>query len=288
MKNPLSNHEIEKIFSLAIKAGDIARDAFLTKNFLLSTKDDDSEITSTDIAISHFLSDSLANFFPKIPVISEEGEMSILDNCENFFLIDPIDGTASFSKGCDQFSVNIALISNKKAVFGLLYAPLFEGGKLIFNNAQNQVIRYNPRNNQRTIIGKNFNEKNSKNSEIFEQTPKRLNITTSIRSKELDVENFIAQFLPNYLSNYDLIRLSSAVKFIGIIENKHQLYLHFRRSMEWDTAAGQILVELSGGKMQNLAMKGNLLSLNDADLYQKPNFINSSFIATSCKFSKVF
>ena len=279
MKNPLKNHEIEQIFLLAIKAGEIAKHAFLTKNFLLSTKDDNSEITSTDIAISRFLLESLSAIFPRIPVISEEDSLSEL-SCDSFFLIDPIDGTASFAKGCDQFSINISLIHNKKAVFGLLYAPIFEGGNLIFNNSNNELVKFTPQNGQKIILKKNLKIRNSEKNNL-------LAITTSLRSETKDISDFMAQLLPSYIDNYSLRRLSSAIKFFGIIEDKHQLYLHFRRSMEWDTAAGQILVELSGGSLHNLSKKENSFFLGESHCYQKPEFVNSAFIATSYSFKQL-
>lgn len=330
MKNPLTNNEIEQIFWLAIEAGEIAKRDFLAKNFLFSTKDDDSEITSTDIAISSFLSESLGKIFPKIPVISEEGSVWDLQT-KTFFLIDPIDGTSSFAKGCDQFSINIALIMNQKVRFGLLYAPFFDGGKMIFNDEANQVVRFTPQNPQeiisRPIIGqkiissqtqeiafpknKNLISKVFSSSEIDSTKPElssvdrsnalkskgfevqdckenskanSLTIVTSARSNQSDIDNFIAQFLPKFTAQYSITRLSSAIKFFEIIENRHQLYLHFRRSMEWDTAAGQLLVELSGGNLRNLSCENNVFAIGKPNQYQKPHFVNSAFIATSCEF----
>ena len=127
----LDHSQTEKIILYSREAGEIAIQAFKSRNFEIRKKSDGSKVTSADIAISKFLREKLTTEFPQIPVICEEGDLRKI-SAEIFFLVDPIDGTASFISGSDQFCINIALIKNRQAIFGLIYAPLFEGGKLMF------------------------------------------------------------------------------------------------------------------------------------------------------------
>ncbi len=262
-----NQNEIEKIVSFAFEAGKIAVKDFETKNFSIEKKLDNSQVTSTDIAVSKFLHEKLSQQFPQIPLICEERDLRRISS-EIFFLIDPIDGTSSFVSSSVEFAVNIALVRNKKAVFGLIYAPLFEGGKMIFSNHQNQIVSRNLFGEQKIL--------NAANN--IDQT--KLNIITSPRSKDLQLENFISQICPNFLQNFSVERLSSAIKFFRLLEGKSNIYLHFRPSMEWDTAAGQALVELMGGKVKNLFFNQNQFLIGENLSYKKPDFLNTAFLAS--------
>lgn len=247
-----SQTEIKKIVSLAKKAGEIAISDFVKKDFVIERKIDGSRVTSTDIKISEFLRQNLTKDFPQIPVICEEGKLREISE-EIFFLIDPIDGTSSFIKGEVEFCINIALIKDKKAIFGLLYAPVFEGGKMAFSDEKNQII----------LNGEALKIKNNEN--------KKLKIITSSRSKDQDVEDYLTNNFQDFLGNFVIEKLASAVKFFRILEGDANLYLHFRPSMEWDTAAGQALVEILGISPIDLK-NGKILT------YKKPGFENSPFL----------
>jgi 3'(2'), 5'-bisphosphate nucleotidase len=259
-----TKEQIAEIVIIANYAGEIAKESFLKKNFTITTKADGSCVTSADIAVSKFIKSHLNKIFPDIAVICEEGdEKKVAD--EIFFLIDPIDGTSSFISNSIEFSINIALIKNKKAIFGLIYAPLFDGGKMVFCNEKNQVV------------SKILNEEKKILSSKFKKN-KKLRIITSPRSKDTDVINYMSQFYPNITNNIAIEKLSSAIKFFSILENKSDLYLHFRPSMEWDTAAGQALVELMGGKVKNLFFNQENFFIEGDLTYKKPYFKNSAFV----------
>ena len=130
--------QTQKIVALAFEAGEIAKKFFKTHNLKIEKKSDNSDVTNADIAISKFFKIELEKEFPQIPVICEEGSLRNVKS-ETFWLIDPIDGTNSFIEGSNEFAINIALIKKEKPVFGLIYAPVFEGGKMAFVNSENKV-----------------------------------------------------------------------------------------------------------------------------------------------------
>jgi 3'(2'), 5'-bisphosphate nucleotidase len=265
VSNYLSQQQINEIFQLAIEAGDIAKQAFLTKNFKIFNKNDGSKVSSADIEISKIIQQKISQIAPNIPIVCEEGDVRNFEG-EIFFLIDPIDGTSSFINNNVEFCINIALIKGLKPIFGLIYAPLFEGGKMIFNNYENNIILYNHSENKNLIINKvNYNENS-------------LNIITSSRSKDEDVRIYVAQFYPQFINNFKVSKLSSAIKFFKIIEGDANLYLHFRRSMEWDTASGQFLIYLCGAEIKTLKYQDSKFFLGEELQYKKNDFINSGFV----------
>ena len=109
-----------------------------------------------------------------------------------------------------------------------------------------------------------------------EASDNQLLIITSSRSKDRDVVNCMAQIFPGFAQNFTTEKLSSAIKFFRLLEGDADLYLHFRPSMEWDTAAGQALVEMLGGEVKKLT-RGSGVGENLT--YKKTTFENSPFVA---------
>jgi 3'(2'), 5'-bisphosphate nucleotidase len=265
--NFLNNAQIKNIFDIAISAGEQASSAFYAQDFTIKIKKDNSQVTSIDLQLSKFISENLSKLFPQIPIICEEGDkLKILG--DYFFVVDPIDGTASFINGEEEFSINIALIYKQKPIFGLIYAPLFEGGKMIFNDEKNQVYHYHHELNREQIIIR----------------PKLDNDLLSIISSRRLADEIIANFMKeNFLQygNYNISKFSSAVKFIIMAEGRANLYLHLRRSMEWDIASGQILLELLGGKFNIVENINDQLHISQQTLlYGKDDFVNPFFIVS--------
>ncbi len=261
----LSKEQIDYIKSSALEAGEIAKDFFNSKNFSVKTKLDNTKVTDADFAVSKFLGERLSKNFPQIPITCEENQIRNFSE-KTFWLIDPIDGTSSFINHNNEFSINIALIQQNKAVFGLIYSPLFENGKMAYSNHQNQVIISDDSKKEKILTA-------------IKPDESRLNIITSIRTKPEAIELFIAQFYPEFLENYTIEKLSSSIKFFRLLENKANLYLHTRPSMEWDTAAGQALIEIMNGKVKNLLFNGGQFTIESELTYKKPDFLNNSFIA---------
>lgn len=263
MSQFFTKNQIEKIVSCALEAGEIAVNFQKSGKFEIMKKPDSSSVTTADIAVSQFINQKLTQEFPQIPIICEEGKLREADDI--FWLIDPIDGTSSFIDKSSEFAVNIALIKDRKAIFGLIYAPLFEGGKMIFSDHENKIIAQNNAGEKKVLAFK-------------KSTSNILRIVTSPRTKDSDVANYIGQNCQNFNEKFRIERLSSAIKFFRILENDADLYLHFRQSMEWDTAAGQGLVELMQGSVKTMSLDQNKISIGDNLSYKKPNFLNHSFV----------
>ena len=90
------------------------------KPFKKNLKADKSPITEADIAANNIICERLKKLTPNIPIISEENE-NRLRNLSLFWLVDPLDGTKEFIKKNGEFTVNIALIKNKRPTYGQTY-----------------------------------------------------------------------------------------------------------------------------------------------------------------------
>ncbi len=263
MAHSFNQQQVEKIVSIAREAGKIAAQFQQSGDFKVMYKADNSKVSSADIAVSQFIGEKLQQEFPQIPIICEEGKLRVAENI--FWLIDPIDGTSGFIDGNNEFAINIALVENQKAVFGLIYAPLFEDAKMIYLDSDQKVILRNGSDEQKVLAFK----KSSSNT---------LRIITSPRTKAKDIKNYLEQFHQEVGENFVVERLSSAIKFFRIVESSADLYLHFRESMEWDTAAGQALVEAFGGKVKTIFLNQEKFSLGQDLVYRKTDFLNQQFV----------
>lgn len=266
-----SQNQIDKIISIAFDAGKIASEAQKSRNFTITKKPDNTDVTSADIAISKFLNQKLSQEFQQIPIICEEGELR-QTNSKTFWLIDPIDGTSSFIKGSDNFAINIALIKDEEPIFGLIYAPNFCGGKMAVTNADKKVSIIDNSNKIRHLEQNNL----SKNKQDHNQQ-KPFRIITSNRTQNIEIENFVKQIHPQIAQNFTIFHMASAVKFLQILEDEADLYISFRKLMEWDTAAGQALIEHNGGILKSLTLQDSLYVIGSNMLYNKPNFVNQFF-----------
>ena len=264
MQKFLNQTQIKQIFNIIEKCGNIARDNFHNKNFEVFVKEDGSKVTSTDLKISDIISKELAEIFPHIPIICEEKKLRNADKI--FFLIDPIDGTSSYIKNNNEFCINLALIIDKSPVFGIIYAPIFENSKFVFNHG-NEVFLGNNSNFENILPIK------SKRKIITDS----LKIITSPRTKADLINKFCLEHF-SLSKIHQIENLSSALKFFRIIEGNSNLYIHPRRSMEWDTASGHAIVNALGYEVKNFKILEEKIII-DSDLkYQKNNFENSGFI----------
>ena len=250
--------KIKKIIEIAEEASNIAM-SYYKKSINISIKSDKSPVTEADIKINNFLVRELYSLYPDIAVIAEENNeeenMASLSSDE-FWLVDPIDGTKSFIDGSDEFSINISLIKNRRPVFGLIYNPV---AKECYYNESNKVFKKDSQNN---VVGISA-QKDYTDGYI---------ITASALSR-----NGIEEFTKD-IKLKDFIPMASALKFGLMVEGRADIYPRFGQTMEWDTACGQAILEAIGGE---------LVTLNGTPLlYGKEKFINPSFIAIANKDTK--
>ena len=219
------------------------------------TKDDKSPLTAADKAANAHIVAELQKLYPEIPVISEEekevdyAERKAWTRC---WLIDPLDGTKEFIKRNGDFTVNIALLENGKAIMGVVHAPdkditaWAERGKGAF---------YKDANGERQLTG----------GAPADVTNVRIVCSRSHNSPQ--VEAYLEKF-----DNPEKASRGSAFKFLLLATGEADIYPRLAPTMEWDTGAGQIIVEESGGRVISE-------DTGEPMIYNKENLLNPFFIA---------
>lgn len=224
--------ETTTLCRIAKQAGAIIME-YYQQELDVQTKSDDSPVTAADLAANDYITKELTEYFPEIAIVSEENSEEAnqaAKKYQRYFLIDPLDGTKSFIKKKGAFTVNIAIIENHFPIFGVIYNPLDD--ETYF-----------------TDQGKSYKQSGEDPPlPITVRTPPEEGITVvashSHRSQETN--DFIDQL--QHLKQY--ISASSSLKFCLIAEGKADLYPRFGHTMQWDTAAGQAIVEQAGGKVE--------------------------------------
>src|SRR5487761_155586 len=124
---------IEALLATAVAAGRAALEIYRGA-FTVTQKADQSPVTAADHAAEKLILQQLAQLAPGVPVVAEEAVAagSIPQVGEEFFLVDPLDGTKEFIHRRGEFTVNIALIRRRMPALGVVYAPV--GGALYAGN----------------------------------------------------------------------------------------------------------------------------------------------------------
>jgi 3'(2'), 5'-bisphosphate nucleotidase len=222
-----------------------------------SIKEDNSPLTQADLAAHHIIADALARLTPDIPVVSEEDADSLRHRQAHgvFWLIDPLDGTKEFLARNDEFTVNIALIKDGIAVFGVIDAPAL--GLTYWGGTEMSAFR----TYKGETVAIHVSNRDS-------QRP--LRVVASKSHMNADTVAFIDK-----LGAHELIQAGSSLKFCRVAEGAADYYPRLGPTCEWDTAAAQAIVEAAGGHVYQL--DGQPLRYGKAELLN-PYFVASSAI----------
>lgn len=195
----------------------------------VETKTDKTPVTAADKAAHHYLVPALQALYA-LPVVSEEsGEGQFAQDCESYWLIDPIDGTKEFLNKTDEFTVNIALIQHQRPVLGVISQPTTD---IVYAACLSQHSQKYTRTEAPQTIHVNSNI----------TAPYQLLV-----SRNHQPANWAA--LPPFNTSvpYEILRCGSALKFGLIAEGKGDIYLRKGPTSLWDVAAGQCICEQAGG-----------------------------------------
>ncbi len=223
------------------------------------TKADKSPVTDADHAAEAIIVKGLRTLTPGTPVVAEEemasGRVPMLDGGP-FWLVDPLDGTKEFIKRNGEFTVNIALIEAGRPTLGIVLAPAT--GTLWRGAAS---------------LGADRSEKGGAFTAIATRRPPAAGLTACASRSHAIYSDLDIWFRNNNLTVADRVQAGSSLKFCLIAEGKADIYPRFGPTNEWDTAAGQGVLEAAGGEV--VTTDGRPLA------YGKPGFGNPHFIARS-------
>lgn len=243
---------LEQVKKIITKAGQMAVD-FRQKKLDIILKADGSPVSNADQQISNFIAENLRELAPTWPVICEEQEKVELGSADNFWLVDPIDGTESYIKNEDNYTINIALIQKQVPRYGFIYHPL------------EKLLYY-------TDLARNLAFEQAGGPVIIKpHTEKKLIAAVSLNSPIAKT----AQFLDKKKIG-KIISLSSSLKLAMVAAGLVDIYPQADCTMEWDIAAGCALVKASGGDIRPIS--GEKL------IYGKDKLEHLPFIAMSKRY----
>lgn len=248
---------LDTMIDAARQAGELALAARIGA-VEISMKADHSPVTNADRRAEELILVELNAAFPAIPIVAEEafaaGLVPPLPG-EAFFLVDPIDGTREYIAGRDEFTVNIALIERGYPVCGVVYAPAL--GRLYVGSHEGATLA-----DDRGVEVK-----------IHVRDPPGTLAGLASRSHR-------TQATDDYLRRHgikDVQAVGSSLKFCRLAEGFADIYPCFGPTMEWDTAAGQAVLEAAGGRVLNA--RGERLAYAKGTGTGPCDFRNPHFVA---------
>ncbi|MEO5773813.1 MAG: 3'(2'),5'-bisphosphate nucleotidase CysQ [Sphingomicrobium sp.] len=228
--------------------------AIVRRGFDVETKADRSPVTVADRAAEAIILEALARSAPGVPVIAEEEVAAgrIPAHGDEYFLVDPLDGTREFARGGDDYTVNIGLIRGGLPVLGVVYAPV-------------------TRRLHSGIVGAGA-QLDDGDRRIAIRTRPRGETLAAVASKS-HLNQATVDYLAAAVGECEHVSVGSSLKFCLVAEGAADIYPRLSPTSEWDTAAGHAILLAAGGRVDGLG--GAPLR------YGKKAFLNRAFVATS-------
>ncbi len=220
------------------------------------TKSDDSPLTQADLRANAIIQKTLQEAFPEIPFLSEENKQVPYAQRKDFplcWMVDPLDGTKEFVKKNGEFTVNIALLAGGRPVLGVVAVPVSD---TLFWAVRGSGAWTKKSGQDARLTARTFSKKDP-----------GLRLVASRSHRDAETEAFMSSF------HQPVIRPSgSSLKIILLASGDADIYPRFAPTMEWDTAAADIILEEAGGIMVH-AETGKQMQ------YNKPDLLNPYFLA---------
>jgi 3'(2'), 5'-bisphosphate nucleotidase len=249
------------VIAIAKAAGDAIMQVYAT-DFGVIKKDDQSPLTEADLAAHRIIVSALAELTPQIPILSEESEAINYEtrrDWQQYWLIDPLDGTREFVKRNGEFTVNIALIDRQKSVLGVVYAPVTA---LLYFAVANQGA-------YKQCATAPAQRINSKALDL-----KQPIVAGSRSHSEASMQRFMHNLEKSCATAPELISMGSSLKICLVAEGLADVYPRLGPTSEWDTAAGHCVLQEAGGDIVDVT--GSSLRYNT-----KSSLLNPFFFATA-------
>ena len=242
---------ISRLLSIAEDAALAINTAYRHSNYTIASKLDNSPVTDADLRAHEIIKIGLFDLEPDLPLLSEEGELVPAETrlrWRKYWLVDPLDGTKGFIQKTGEFTINIALIEDHRPVVGVVVVPQLE-------------------HSYWAVQGKGaYRRIGTEEKELHTALHSPLRVVMSRRNyKNKQTDLWQARF-----NEYQLNYCGSSLKLCWIANNQADLYPQMGKTSEWDTAAGQCIVEAAGGALVDLS--GKPLQYNTRFSLENPPF----------------
>lgn len=238
---------LDQCVAIAREAGEAIMEIYESDDFGVEIKENNTPLTKADLVSNKIIEDGLQKI-SNLPIVSEEASHDSLGSDE-FWLVDPIDGTKEFINRNGEFTVNIGLVKGGEPVLGVVYVPAKD---LLYAG----------------IVGEGaFKVDEGKRQEIKAEFTGAVPVVVASRShRDERLDDFLKQ-----LGEYKEINMGSSLKLCLVAEGKAALYPRFAPTMLWDTAAADAVVRAAGGTTNDL--NGKPLVYLPANELKNPYFI---------------
>ncbi len=255
-------NKLPQLLEVISEAHEAVINVYLSEDFDVRTKDDDSPVTKADIAANDIILSGLARLFPEVPVVSEEGnelENREIVKTDQFWLVDPLDGTREFIARSGHFTICLALIEENLPSFGIISAPAFTdtyyGGQIM--GSYQQITGVKRVETERTL---------------WVQTHEPPIVIGSLSDLNPATTQYIAKNYPDS----EVLRVGSQLKLPFIAAGKADVYPRVNSPLHiWDLAAGHAILVGAGGSVNRF--DGGPVN------YQAENLMAGDFIAQNHK-----
>jgi 3'(2'), 5'-bisphosphate nucleotidase len=261
---------MRELLNTAIKASIEAGKSILSIYHMsaidVTYKEDRTPLTLADRASHNIIAGELLD--TKIPLLSEEDSrahhFSERNKWTRCWIVDPLDGTKEFIKRNGEFTVNIALCENGKPVLGVIYTPVQD----VLHFAAEGMGAF--RIDKASTLGSEEEIFAASEKLPLQSLPTIFTIVGSRSHASPETEAYVEEKRKAH-GEVDFVAAGSSLKFCLVAEGKAHVYPRFAPTMEWDTAAGQVIIEQSGGKMVEWPSK-------DPILYNREELRNTWFL----------
>ena len=269
---PLNEHLLNQVLLIAYQAGKHLR-RFYQQQVEVRIKEDNTPVTEADLFVSRFLTEKLRALFPNVPVLSEENcriPFAERQYWQEYWLIDPLDGTQQFIDRTDQFAVLMTLVRKNKPALSVIHAPILSTTYYAlkdfgaFKKQGEQVVR---------LIGGL-----SKQHRIEVSNEHRIELSNQHRIEPLKIavgattsqEKVRALLPPNFPCEF-IVFGSSSLKSGLVAEGVVDCYVRLGRTGEWDTAGAEVLLAETGGTIFDSHFAP--LTYNQRETLINPHFV---------------
>jgi 3'(2'), 5'-bisphosphate nucleotidase len=220
------------LFDIAQAAGEAILQVY-AHPFESALKDDGSPVTAADLRADAIIRAALTARYPQWPILSEESGGGHGGDVNTFFLVDPLDGTKEFLQRNGEFTVNIALVHHGRPVAGIVLAPAL--GEAFCGSVEQGAFKREGNGAWEPI------------TTCAPQAPLRVLGSRSHGGPEL------ARWIARLQGPHTFVAAGSSLKFCRLAEGEADVYPRMGPTSQWDTAAGQAVLEAAGGVVLDAA-----------------------------------
>ena len=231
-------------------------------------KRDGSPVTIADQLSEEILLTALAAIAPDIPVVAEEASAAgiVPQTGQQFFLVDPLDGTREFTNGIGEFTINIGLIEDGVPSFGVIYAPAVSKLYVTLSRTHAATAMIDPDHARPDLAALSLTRIN-----VRKRDPQSgLTVVASRSHGSIELEQWLSG-----ITIADRSNIGSSLKFCLVAEGAADLYPRLGPTKEWDTAAGHAIVAAAGGTVTKLDGAPLLYGKRDADFLNPPFIVRA-------------